>query len=161
MTDDSIDTWKHGPLLCAVVTSLQERGVTFDLDEESTSVRFLVHLPRAAYRILLFVDEERELAVCHVYFPVKAPMELRMLACETISRANFGLMIGAFEMDFQDGEIRFRTGVDVEGGTLAPTMADSLVKVGLAMCERYYEAFMHVFFSGGSPEDAIAVADSL
>jgi len=33
---------------------------------------------------------------------------------EFLTRANYGLNIGNFEMDFQDGEIRFKTAIDVE-----------------------------------------------
>ncbi len=38
-----------------------------------------------------------------------------MAVAEFITRANFGIVIGNFEIDFSDGEIRYKTSIDVEG----------------------------------------------
>ena len=39
--------------------------------------------------------------------PVKAPEEKRATMAEFVTRANYGLRIGNFEMDYRDGEIRY------------------------------------------------------
>jgi len=39
-----------------------------------------------------------------------------------LTRANYGMMIGNFEMDFTDGEIRYKTSIDVEGDKLSSAL---------------------------------------
>jgi len=36
-------------------------------------------------------------------------------AAELINRVNFGLRIGNFEMDVEDGVLQYRTSIDIEG----------------------------------------------
>ena len=43
------------------------------------------------------------------------PEEMRVPMAEFLTRANYGLRIGNFEMDFEDGEVRYKSSVDFEG----------------------------------------------
>lgn len=38
-----------------------------------------------------------------------------MAVAEFIARGNFGIVIGNFEIDFSDGEIPYKTSIDVKG----------------------------------------------
>ncbi len=44
----------------------------------------------------------------YTVFPVKAPEEKRGAVAAFLTRANYGLILGSFELDFDDGEIRFK-----------------------------------------------------
>ncbi|MEO5952445.1 MAG: YbjN domain-containing protein [Chloroflexia bacterium] len=61
------------------------------------------------------VDQEKELILFYSYCPVKAPEDKRPILADFLTRANYGLYIGNFEMDFNDGEVRYKTSIDVEG----------------------------------------------
>jgi hypothetical protein len=54
----------------------------------------------------------------YVVAPAKAPEAARMAVAEFITRANYGLRIGNFEMDFSDGEVRYKSSIDFEGDVL-------------------------------------------
>ena len=60
-------------------------------------------------------EEERQI-IFYSIIDVFAPEDKRHLVAELLTRANFGMIIGNFEMDFSDGELRFKTSLDVEGG---------------------------------------------
>ncbi|MEQ9625982.1 YbjN domain-containing protein [Coleofasciculus chthonoplastes] len=87
--------------------------------------------------------------------PVKVPEDKRLLIAEFLTRANCGLRIGKFEMDFEDGEIRYQTGIDVEGDRLTPTLIDNLVHVNIFMIDAYLPAIFKVIYGGLSPEKAL------
>ena len=74
-------------------------------------------------------------------------------------RINYGLTIGTFEMDFSDGEIRYRTGVDVTGGELAPEMLGSLIAATVGTVDRYHPAIMSFLWNDMTPEDAVAMIE--
>ena len=44
--------------------------------------------------------------------PLNVPDEKRHAVAEFITRANYAMAIGNFEMDFSDGEVRFKTSID-------------------------------------------------
>ncbi len=86
---------------------------------------------------------------------LRIPHEERITACELLMRANHGLMFGAFDIDFSDGEIRFKVSIDVEGGALGVPAVHSMITVALDMYELWYPALMKVVYGGVTPEDAV------
>ena len=52
------------------------------------------------------VDEEKQLVLFYSYCPIKAPEDKRPILADFLTRANYGLYVGNFEMDFNDGEVR-------------------------------------------------------
>ncbi len=83
------------------------------------------------------------------------PEEFRLLAAEYLTRVNYGLQIGNFELDFSDGEVRYKTSIDVEGGQLTPEMVKTLVYTNILMMDKYLPGVMGVVYGGKTPEQAI------
>jgi hypothetical protein len=98
----------------------------------------------------------REIVACYVSAGTLVSEPLRAAAAEAITRANWGLRVGNFEMDYTDGEIRFKVSVDVEGGLLGHTMVQNMISAGISMHDRYHPALMRVGYAGASPADAIS-----
>ena len=74
---------------------------------------------------------------------------------EFITRANLGLVIGNFELDLEGGELSYKTSVDVEGGTLAPTMIKNMVYINVLMMDRHIPGLNKVIYGDASPADAL------
>ncbi len=83
------------------------------------------------------------------------PEDRRPAVAEYITRANFGLLIGNFEMDYDDGEVRFKTSIDVEGDRLSTVILDHLVRINVQMMEKYLPGLITVIEEGVAPLDAI------
>lgn len=84
------------------------------------------------------------------------PLEQRLLMAEFLTRVNYGLKIGNFEMDFKDGEIRYKTSIAVEGDRLTSPLVRELVCHNLSIMDNYFPGIMKVIYGGMSPEDALA-----
>lgn len=84
------------------------------------------------------------------------------MVAEYLTRANYGLPLGNFEMDFSDGEVRFKTSLDVEGEEymLTPAMIKSLVYSNVLTMDRYLAGMMAVIYGDASPEQEIAKAEA-
>ncbi len=97
----------------------------------------------------------------YVVAPIKAPEEVRQAVAEFITRANYGLRIGNFEMDFDDGEVRYKSSLDFEGATLDPALIKNAIYPAVQTMDRYLPGLMSVFYGSKSPVEAIAeVEDS-
>jgi hypothetical protein len=98
---------------------------------------------------------DQEQLVFYSVLPIKVPEDKRFTIAEFITRANYGMVIGNFELDFSDGEIRYKTSIDVEGEELTEGMIHHLVYANVYTMDRYFPGFMKILYSGTLPEDAI------
>jgi hypothetical protein len=97
------------------------------LIEDETQLVVSFSLDNGNYTCTAFTHESDYHFVFKSYFPIKAPENKRLEAMEFITRANYGAIIGNFEMDISDGEITYKTSLDVEGAELTETLILSLV----------------------------------
>jgi hypothetical protein len=102
------------------------------------------------------VIEEKEIFLFYSYCPVKAPPEKRPILADFITRANYGLYLGNFELDYNDGEVRFKTSIDVEGDRLSTALVKRLVYDNVSVMDRYLPGVLSVIYGGASPTEAIA-----
>ena len=83
------------------------------------------------------------------------PENKRAAIAEFLTRANYGLIIGNFEMDYNDGEIRYKTSIDVEGDRLTAPLIKSVVYANVSVMDRYLPGIMAVGFDNIEPTQAI------
>ncbi|MBD2449263.1 YbjN domain-containing protein [Nostoc sp. FACHB-152] len=100
--------------------------------------------------------EEQQQFVFYSICPVNAPVEKRLAVAEFITRANAGMMVGNFELDFSDGEISYKTSIDVEGDRLTTALIQRLVYANVMMMDEYLPGILSVIYGNVSPEEAIA-----
>lgn len=86
--------------------------------------------------------------------PCKAAPPRRAACAELLTRINFGLTQGCYEMDFEDGEIRFRTSAPVVGD-MPPELVEHLVFSNLCTVDRFFGPIMKVIYAGVSPTSAM------
>jgi len=108
-----------------------------------------------SYRAFYEVWEARDAVELFLYAPLTVPPAKRSAVADTVARANFKAFGGRIDLDMDDGQIRFRSGIDLEGGQLSNEMLDNLLGVGNSMLDRYLPAISAVIYAGVSPADAI------
>jgi hypothetical protein len=79
-------------------------------------------------------------------------------AGEFLTRANYGLPLGNFELDMNDGELNFKNSVDVNGGELTAEMVKTLITFSLECVNRYLPGLRAVL-DGTAPKQAIEAID--
>ena len=99
--------------------------------------------------------ESQQQFIFYSVCPNAAPEDKRPPAMEFITRANYGLVIGNFEMDISDGEIRYKTSIDVEGGELTHVLIRQVVYSNVMTMNKYLPGLMSVLYANVSPEQAI------
>jgi hypothetical protein len=88
------------------------------------------------------------------------PADRRPAVAEALCRINYGLILGNWEMDVRDGEIRYKTSVDVRGVEPSVEMVQHLVFMNVVMTDRYLPALLGVAYGQQSPEAAVAAVES-
>lgn len=145
-----------GKLLRTAITFFQTDGWSLSHIEEQTAIQTTFQGDNGQWNCYAQAREEQEQFVFYSVFPVAAPEDRRLAVAEFLTRANYGLVIGNFEMDFTDGEIRYKTGVDIEGDRLSPALVRQLVYANVLTMDRYLPGIMSVLYGDVSPAEAIA-----
>lgn len=83
------------------------------------------------------ISEENRQFVFYSIFPAYISEQGRAEVMEFITRVNYGLSIGNFELDLQDGEVRFKTSIDVEGSELSFELWRHIVYLNVTTMNTY------------------------
>jgi hypothetical protein len=153
----------------------QEWIATTEDDEDGHAGQALLEVPddhsaRAAWPtavempVVLFVPDDGQRIAVYCLIVEGIEPRLRASVTELVTRANRGLLGGAFEMDVDEGDVRFRSdldlgGADVDDNQLGAMLAP-LLEVNLETVEVYSSAIVAVLTGRTSPLDAIEAAES-
>jgi hypothetical protein len=91
--------------------------------------------------------------------PFAIPEDRRLEMAELLCRANWGLMLGAFEMDLADGELRYRTGQAMPEGGFAPAHLGKVIYENVLAMDRYLPAIEAVAWLGSDAKSAVAAVE--
>jgi hypothetical protein len=85
---------------------------------------------------------------------VDVPEARRSAVAEFITRVNFGLVSGNFEMDWADSEVRFKAGIELTGITPTTELVAALVQPNLSAILRYLPGLLMVIRNEAEPVTA-------
>lgn len=97
-----------------------------------------------------------DILMFHANLPMRVPKNRRAAVAEFLSRANWGMIFGNFEMNWSDGQVVFRTSIPVAS---RPPSEDSLAHLVFANCmmaDCYLLGLAEVAFGRRPPKMAVA-----
>jgi hypothetical protein len=100
------------------------------------------------------VDDDDNIITIFSRVPENCPPARRAAMCEFLVRANYGMTHGAFDMDIEDGEIRYRVGTDLQDMVLTPKHLQSITNYNLATMATFLPAIRAVI-AGTTPAAAM------
>lgn len=147
------------PLHAAVMTALADAGWTTYL---ATPPAVMVDLrgEHALYTCRWFCSQPLDAIVCYTRLPLIVPQPARCDAMEFITRANYGLMMGSFELSLDEGHLFFRATCPVQDGVVTTPMVCELANVGVWAFDRYMPKLLEVVYGSSSAADAVKAAES-
>ena len=104
-------------------------------------------------------DDEAQQVVFYSLCPVSVADEHYGAIAELILRVNDRLIIGNFELDIDQGDIRYKTSLDTEGDRLTPALMRRLVYANVHTMDTYLPGIIAVLAGDCSPVAAIAAVE--
>jgi hypothetical protein len=104
--------------------------------------------------------EVNDCFVCTAAYPVNVPAEHRSAVAELLARLNWPLLIGSWEMDWSDGEVRYRTSVPVRTAPLTAELARDLCYTNFGTFTRSWRPLASVSTGAATPVEALDAARS-
>ncbi|WP_414551375.1 YbjN domain-containing protein [Anabaena sp. CCY 0017] len=153
--DTPEDNTSTQPIFQAIINFLTQDDWPFTKIQGKLALRLGFQGKNGKWNCYAEAREEEEQFVFYSICPQNASESQHMAIAEFITRANFGIVIGNFEMDFNDGEIRYKTSIDVEGDRVSFALIKQLVYANIATMDEYLPDIMSVISGDVSTEKAI------
>ena len=155
-TNDTVEANTNGLQAFATLTAFLENDGWYPQQlDEKTVHRVYFAGENGELRCYAQIRVDLSQFLFYVIAPVKAPEEVRAAVAEYITRANYGLRIGNFEMDYSDGEVRYKSSLDFEGETLTETLIKNTVYPAVQTMDFYLPGLLGVMYGNKTPVEAI------
>lgn len=97
---------------------------------------------------VIILAREGPLALLIVFqIPLLVPEAKRPAMAEALTRANYALGIGRFEMDFSDGELLFTAAIPLADASLTGRLFRTVLCTAMDQCDDYHRAFGRLLFN--------------
>lgn len=158
--NDTSDSPSFGTPFQALIEHCEVNGLSFETINEEKRIRLNICRKHALYTCHLRMSNDDEIFQIHLNYPVLAKDEkMRSSVTEFFTRVNYGLVLGAFEVDLRDGEARYHISHLLGEGRLEDEVIRRIIGSALSTADRYFPAYMRVLFGGDTPEDAVFLAE--
>ena len=155
-------TFSKDEMLDFAAAALDAKNFTYNRNEEKGYIDFKVTLSTCkkmgAVRVIILPNDSNAIAT-YAVCPQNADESERAAVMEYITRANYGLRIGNFEMDVRDGEIRYKTYLQMQSGVPPMKSVDRYITLSYLMLEKYGNGLLSVMFGVSTPEEAVKAAE--
>lgn len=155
----SADGFSADEIRSAVADFLDSIEWTYSIDADSGNITFGMNIDSklgSLDYVMRFFDNG---FTTYAYPSVYADSNSMVDIAEYLHRANRGLRNGNFELDFSDGEIRYKSYVDCSNALPGPDVIRRTISVPGDMFEIYGDGLLQVSFHLTSPADAIEAAE--
>ncbi|MHB8254271.1 MAG: YbjN domain-containing protein [Acidiferrobacter sp.] len=156
---DQIATGKLVTLLNTIIAMLEDDDISYHT-EEGGIVWLTLRGDTSSWSCHMSVEEDEDWGSVVIVSraPVAVPEARRGAVMEWITRKNYDLKFGGFQMDLTDGEVLYKTELILADGILTRAMFSSIFEINFHMMNSSIQELMMVAFGGVDP--AMAIRDA-
>ncbi len=143
-------------ILSQLVRFFEDDGWAFEQISDLPALRTGFSGENGKWTCYAHAREEVHQFVFYSLLPVNTPQDKLDAMAEFMTRANYGMIVGNFELNYEDGEVRYKTSIDIGEGDLSLLLVKQLIYPNVATMDLYLPGLMAVIYSNTSAADAIA-----
>lgn len=140
-----------------ISTAIENMGYSYIVlvDQPDIAVfRLIIALENTKADCIIDIRVPEKLVAVFVVCPIIIPEAGRKRIAEFLTIANYGLILGNFEMDMDDGELRFKSTFLFHDDEQDDEFKQHLFNA-LQSMDKYFPGIMAVLFAGLEPRTAI------
>ncbi|CAB9506505.1 Pfam:DUF1790 [Seminavis robusta] len=144
-------------LLETIKTVMTPLGYQYNSPEEGNDPRldYIVKTCGVTRQVMLFVNEETNVFQYYMGLPVYVPEDKRNDVAVYLTYVNYDTYMGSFEMNMDDGEIRFKNYYKLaEGDGLSTEMVQEVFDSSEERMETFFPGLMAILYTGKDPQEA-------
>ena len=137
---------------------LDSMDLSYDVDSENQKVQLQYTGDNGNWKIAIAVFEDEGEIMAVSVMPDPVPYDRRRIVSEFIARMNYGFVIGGFDIDFDDGEVRYKAGTSIPSTGITVEMIQPLIISGIVNAdEHFFSTFVEIMSGEKTPAEAAGV----
>lgn len=140
--------------LRSVIDHLETNDLKHSVEWETGLVRTGFDMQNAKFNCIIEINHQDNLVQFTGLIPIQVPSEKRRDVCELLTLINWHLALGKFQMDLDDGELRFQGSAPYPQGKLADEVIRQVIGRCVIPVDFFFPAIAAVTFGGKSPKVA-------
>eukprot|EP00527_Entomoneis_sp_CCMP2396_P006642 CAMPEP_0198146070 /NCGR_PEP_ID=MMETSP1443-20131203/27222_1 /TAXON_ID=186043 /ORGANISM="Entomoneis sp., Strain CCMP2396" /LENGTH=118 /DNA_ID=CAMNT_0043809901 /DNA_START=299 /DNA_END=655 /DNA_ORIENTATION=- len=102
------------------------------------------------------MDMEDDIFAVYYSSPTKVDEQYRAAVAEYFMRINYNVMLGHFDIDARDGEVRFKVSAIVKGSQLSQQMVQQMIGVSMNTMDKFFPGVMAIQSGIKTPSEALS-----
>ena len=147
----------------AIRTFLDEDDWIYTFSEEDGRFYFQVSYSDTIKFVLYNVQVKPSKYIVYLQSPISLSRdchdEKQAQLQEFVNRANYGLILGNFELDVRDNELRYKCAVDCEDMVPSKAIVRNSIVVPGHTFHKYVKGVEAIIYNGASAQDAIEMCE--
>lgn len=143
-----------------LVSHMEDCEYKYEFDRDNGIIRLNFTMKGKINKIRFVIDVREWGFVTYGLIDMGVDEEQRKEVAEFLIRVNYRLSLGCFDMDFSDGEIRYKFYVDCDDCTTSSTVIEDSMNMAIATYEKYGDSLLRVMFGMESAEEAYKAVEN-
>ena len=133
-------------LEASVRAYLDQIGCKYKIDEEEDVTSFAIRGENGSYPVYVYARDHFLVTISR--YTKAIPDRFRLEVAEYLHRINHGILLGNFEMDYDAGEIRFRTCLVVDDRAPSAVVLDRYIQTPALLLDHYVVGINAILYEG-------------
>lgn len=139
---------------------LNSLGIRHDLHESDGILMAQVQHAHVRLGLVVAAPQDKDCLRLMLLMPIVVPGPHRAAVGEFFLRLNFMLNVGAFELDFEDGEMRFRITHAISEQGLSCETVKRLLLTASSTVDGHWIPLMQILYASATPAQTIEQAEA-
>jgi len=156
--DKKIEPLKDYPLLKSAKEYLEDDGWTFELLETHSTIAFGFEGRNGKWHCMIQTREKENQLIFYSSLENGIPEFVIEKIMRFITIVNYRLVVGNFEMDISDGELNYKTALDLDEVDPPPSLIRNMIQTNLATFDRHLLGITAII-EGSSVDSALDIIE--
>ncbi|MGK7946788.1 MAG: YbjN domain-containing protein [Microcystaceae cyanobacterium] len=139
-----------------IIEFFKEEEWQFQVIPKQKTLRLLFQGNNGQWDCYAIAKEKEQQFIFYSICPLTIAEPQKIAIAEYITRANSGMIMGNFELDIDQGQVKYKTSIDVEGDQLSLALIKQIVYPNVMMMDKYLSGIIAVVDNHLSPQAAIS-----
>ncbi len=142
-------------ILETVCGYLDKERWSYHADKEKSLVFFDVGSETGTLSCVIVVDENLHCLTLLIQLGVIVPTIKRLRMSDFITRVNYVLLLGCFELSVDSGDLRFRISLPLADAELSRQQLRDIIATGIYTVDRHYPGVIKLIYKNATAAEAL------
>lgn len=148
-------------MLEKIINFIKKREWRFTSIEDEPRVIISISGFNGTFQCIADARENEEQFIFFSICSVNVPDDKKLLMCELLTRLNYGSFLGNFEMDYEDGEVRYKTSICCNSLELTDNILEHIIMINIVMMDTALTGIMKLIYGDITAKEAYDIIENI